>query len=637
MGFIRDCLSLSVVVPSKPKRKKLQVSYTLRPRRPPRIYVEYLDENGAVIRDTEPVTPPDTGVTQKPEDAKPTAPAPTDTMKTNPSVPPTSQDASTQTEFFWCTGPTTPVTQAQTQSAKKQPKDKDSRAIAERTPEPAKKGGEGKSKQSKSSKSEADVLALIEQATQGKTKPSKNAKAETASLEVEKPIKKSEKKQTAKTQPDKTQPEKKKPEKKQPERKQPVKGQSGKKQTEKQRATPPSLNQVHFNHLPRFRDPHRDPASPTSSSASDESNIDADFAASMAQAPPAGYVSQMQEPELHGTPAQHSRYRELRHENDMIRRSVNHADNLERARKINEEAAAERADETAAQQWLNARTAESSQAAAAWLGERQAARSQTKGTLPHNEHDQADLRVADEREAAKWVEQRAKERHKILASRNGWRKNPHHQDLNAEGYQKSPSPEEVVWDSTRNDNWTRPSEWTKKSQPQKSALSGYAPRIGEDMENNAESQARRVSFTSPNLPATSDPREGTDGRFLNEMDMNTSHIPPYRRHTGLDTAQGPQLYRPHSRRRSAYESLPDPIFIMNPSGAAAQSIQRSSDRNRSAPVVEQRYQMSGALHEKDARAGTKKKNNRKVHYEAPSVASADSNNEDPKTDMLWVE
>ncbi|MCJ1419446.1 hypothetical protein MMC32_005801 [Xylographa parallela] len=602
-----------------------------------------------------PVTPPDIGVLQKPEDAKPIAPAPTNTMKKDPPVSYTSQDASTQTEFFWCACPTTPLTQAQTQSVKKHPKDKDSRAIAQGTSDPAKKGGELESKQSKSSKSEVDVLALTEQATRSKSNSGKKPKADGTLSKVETPNKKSEKQETVTTQPDKKQPEKEKSEKKQsekqqpekkqggkkqPEKKQSVKGQSGKKQAEEQRATPPSLKQVHFNHLPRFRDPHRDSASSSSSSASDESNIDAEFAASMAQAPPLGYVSQMQEPEFHGTRAQHAKYRELRHENDMIRRSVNHADNLERMRKSNEEAAAEKADETAAQQWLNARNAESSQVAAEWLGERQAARSQTKGTGPRDEHKQAELRVTDEREAARWVEQRAKERQKNLASRNGWRsetKSPHHQDHNAEGYQKSPSPEEVVWDSTRNADWTRPSEWTNLSQPPKSALSRSAPRIGEDMENNAESHVRRLSSTSPNLPAQSNPREGTEGRFLNEMDMNTSHIPPYRRYAGIDTGQGPELYRPHSRRRSAYESLPDPIFIMNPSGAAVRSTQRSLDRNKSAPVVEQRYQMSGALHETDARAATTNKNKKKVHYEAPSVASADSNNEDPKTDMLWME
>ncbi|MCJ1315983.1 conserved oligomeric Golgi complex component [Xylographa vitiligo] len=631
---------MSVVVPAKPKPKKLQVSYTVRPRRPPRIYVEYLDENGAVIKGTEPATPPDISVSQTPEDAKPTAPASTNTKGEDLSVPYTSQDAGTQTDFFWCTCPKQPFTEFETQSAKKQSRDKDSRATAPGSPNPAKEGVEAKSKQSKSSRSEADVLALLEQATRRKSNLSKEPKAEVASAKAEKPTKKSEKKETAKAKPDKQQPETEKPVKKQPGKKQPAKGQSGKKQSEEQRAKPPPPKQVHFNHLPRFRDPHRNPASSSSSSASDESNIDPSFAASVAQAPPPGYVSQMQEPELYGTPAQHARYEELRHENDMIRCSVNYADNLERVRKVNEEAAAGRADETAAQQWLRDRTAEASQAAASWLGERQAARSQTKGITPHREHEQAELRMADEREAARWVEQRAKKRHENLANRNGSRsetKSPHHQDLNAEGYRKSPSQEEIVWDETRNANWTRPSEWTNLSQPQKSSLSKSAPRIWDDTENNVESQARRVSFASPNRPTNSDPREGTEGRFLNEMDMNTTHIPPYRRYTELNIAQGPSLYRPHSGRRSAYESLPDPIFIMNPSNAAAQSSQRSLERDRAAPVVAQRYEMSGALHDSDACIGTKTKNKKRVHYEAPSVASADSNEEDPNNEMLWVE
>ncbi|MCJ1285436.1 hypothetical protein MMC26_004776 [Xylographa opegraphella] len=631
---------MSVVVPSKTKQKRLQASYTLCSRRHPRIYVEYLDEKGAVIRDVKPVTPPVTGVPQKPEDAKSKAPAPTDTKKKGPAGPYTSQDASTQTDFFWCALPTKLCTELQTQSTKKQSKEKDSRAVAQETHNPARHGVELKPKQPKSSKSEADVLAIIEEAARGKSSTSKESKAEEGLAKVGKTNKKSEKKETEKRQPDKHQKDTKQPpNKQQPEKKQPLKAQSGKKEPDKQRANPTPLKQVRFTHLPRFRDPYRHSASSSSSSASDESNTDLQFAASMAQAASPGHVRQLQEPKFHGTPAQEARNQEQRRENDMIRRSVDRADNLERVRKMDEEAAAERADETAAQQWLHERNAESSQAAAAWLGDRQAARSQRKRMNPDSKQDQMELRLADEQEAARWVERRAKERYGNLADLNIGRaetESPHHQDLNAEGCLKSPSSEEAAWDSTRNANWTTPSEWANLSRPQKEAPSVSAPRIWEDMENSAESQVRRVSFASPHLTANSDPKATTEKSFLNEMDLNTNHIPQYRRHSGPDVAQALPLYKPHSKRRSAYESLPEPLFVINPSRAASQSTQKSSNRTRSAPVVKQRYEMSGALHESEARADTGKKNKKKVHYEGPSVNSADSD-EDSNSDMLWVE
>ncbi|MCJ1293702.1 hypothetical protein MMC34_005257 [Xylographa carneopallida] len=659
MGFIRDFLSMSVVVPAQPKRKKLQVSYHVRPRRPPWIYVEYLDENGAVIRDVKPVkpvTPSDAGAPQKPGDIRPEAPAPAATTKKHSAVPYTSHDASTQTDYFWCPCQTKPLVQSQAQPAKKQSKNKESSMTEPESSNPAKAENEAKSRTSKGSRSEADVLALLEQATRGKSNTSKGPKAGEASKKVEISSKKSERKDTEKKQQDKKQqdkkqpdkkqpdkkqldkkqPDKKQPDKKQPEKKQPVQGLSGKKQSGKQRATPSPLKEVRFTHLPRFRDPHRNPASSSSSSATDESNTDFTFAASMAQAPPPGYVSQMQEPELYGTPAQRATYQELRNEDDMIRRSMRHTDYLGKVRNINEEAAAERSDEATAQQWLREMNAEASQAAATWLGQREAVRSQERGIASYSEHDQ--MREADEREAARWVEQRAKERQESLANRNNRRsdiKIPHHRELKAEGYRKSPSPDEVVWDSTHNTNWTRPSEWKNISGPQKSSLSRSDPKIWDDQENNADSQERRVSFASPDPPADSDPRKDTEGHFLNEMDMNASHISPYRKHPGFDPPPDSSLYRPHSRHRSAYEYLPEPIFIMNPRGAAARSTRKSSDRNSSATVVRQPYEMSGALHESDARANTKKKNKKKVHYEAPSVASVDSNDEDPTKDMVW--
>ncbi|MCJ1401808.1 hypothetical protein MMC11_005025 [Xylographa trunciseda] len=621
---------MSVVVPAKPKRKKLQVSYTLRPRRPPRIYVEYLDENGAVIQAAEPATPLNIDATQNQEDAKPKASASVNFEKKYPPAAYTSQDASTQTDFFWCACPKEQTMQSQPQSAKKQSKDKISKAVVQEPNNVAKKDREVKSKQSTGSKSEADILSIIEQATQRKSKSSKEPKAKVAASRAEKPVNKPERKEQ----------EKKQPEKKQSERTQSEKKQSGKKQPEKQNVIQIPPQQARFNHLPRFPDPHRDPAISSSSSASDESNIDQDFAAFMAQVPPPGYISTMQEPHLYSTAAPHARSPELRHENGNIQRSLNRAGNLGRMHEINEEAAAERADETAAQQWVHERNAEASKAAAAWLEERQALRSQVKGSTPRNENDQAALRVADEQEAARWVEQRAKERNQSLANRNGWHadpKNLYQQDLRTEEYQKSPSPGEVVWDSTHNTKWTRPSEWTNLDKPPKSSLSRPNPRIWEDMENNADNQAKRVSFASPNLPADSNPHQDARGRLLNEMDTNLSHIPPYRRHTGLETAQDPPKYKPHSGRKSAYESLPNPVFTMGSKGTAAQSTRLSSHRNISEPFVEQRYEMSGALDNSNAPARAKKQNKKKVHYEAPSVASADSNDEDPKTDMLWVE
>ncbi|MCJ1394486.1 hypothetical protein MMC18_007364 [Xylographa bjoerkii] len=631
---------MSLVVPAKPRRRKLQLSYKPCSRRLPRIYVEYLDENGAVIQAVEPPTPPNTAIPQNLEDVKPIDQTTTNTKKAVPTGSYTSHDAATQTDFFWCACPTTPVPQSQPQSAKKHTKDKDSTAIAQEMTYAARKAGEVRLKHFKASKSEADVLALIEEATRGKPNSSKGTKGEVAAPKVEKPTKKSEKKEPGNKHPEKKQSAKKQTEQKQPNEKQPEKRQSGKKYSEKQHPTPLPPKHVHFTHLPRFSNPHRDPASSSSSSATDESNIDPDFAAFMAQAPPPGYVSQMQEPELYGTPTQYARYQDLRQENDIIRRSIIRADNMERVRKINEEAVAERADEVAAQEWLRERNAASEKAAAAWLGERQAVRSQEKGETPHYEDSQAALRVADEREAERWVEQRAKERLDNSASRNDWNpktKDRNQQNLKPEGYRRSTSPDEVVWDSTHNGHWTRPSDWANLSQPQKSSLSRPAPKIWEDLENNGENQAKRVSFATPNLPANSDPHEDNAGRFLNEMDINVSHIPPYRRYAGLGVAEGPPEYKPHSRRRSAYESLPDPIFVMSSREADVQSVQRSSDRTRPAPIFQQRHEMSGALDDIEASASTKKKNKTKVHYEVPSVASADSNEEIPNTDMLWEE
>ena len=635
MGFVHDFFSLSVVVPPKPRRKKLQVSYTLFPRRSPRIYVEYLDKNGKLVRTVKPPAPPDTGAPdtgapQKPEDVGPTNASFTNSEKENPPVLYTSQDASTQTDFFWYACPVESSMRPQPQSVKKQSKNKDSTAIVHETTKTAKDGGELKSKQSKGSNSEADVLALVEQSRQSisKTDKDKEPTVKAVIQRVEKPIKKPEKK------PKNGQPEKINRERKQPKNRQP-----SKKQPEEKNTIPLSLNQVHFAHLPRFPNPHRAAASSSSSSASDESNIDPCFAASMAQVPPLGYVSQMQEPEYLGTPAQHKRHRGLMHDNNLIQRSVNRVEEMKRTRKINEEATAKKVDETAAQEWIRERNEATEQAAAAWLGERQAARRHTIGKALYNENDQVTSRLAIEKEAARWIQQRANERYDSSIYRN----NPNNEDktrnqhdLNTNGYRTSPSPDEVVWDSTHNGQWTRPSDWASHSQPQKSSLSRSAPKIWDDREESADNQAKHVSFASPSLPAYYDPHEDDRGRVLSDMNTNVSHIPPYRRFSELATAHDLPEYKPHSGRKSGFESLPDPIFVLGSIGAAANPDERESDRTRSA-LVGRDYEMSGALDDITTPICTKKKNKKKVHYEIPSAASADSNDEDSNTDSLWVE
>lgn len=311
------------------------------------------------------------------------------------------------------------------------------------------------------------------------------------------------------------------------------------------------------------------------SAASDESNIDEAFAASLARPPPPGFVRPIREPQLWGNAEQLRKYPKDPRNKDSIRRYVSNREDRRTDRKNKEREAIERAAQVTLMKWLV---------------ERQA---------------------ADESVMADW-----------LAEQKGSKSN--------ERQEKSSSSDEVVWEASHDTPWTRPSEWRDSSMPRKSSLSKPAVQQWDNWNSNINPKPKRVSFAAPDSASTDE--ENTDGGYIppyRRADPQGSGVITYKPQYAPDNA-----HRSSYRSRPEPSNVVTPKFKQS-SGSQKNKSQTTPaeeryemsgalDNSNIQPQAKQRKKVYYQLPS--------------VFSEASDTSEKSDDDDDmPNTDMLWRE
>ncbi|MCJ1407485.1 Serine/arginine repetitive matrix protein 2 [Ptychographa xylographoides] len=443
---------------------------------------------------------------------------------------------------------------------------------------------------------------------------------------------------------------------------------------------------VAFAHPPQFIGPNADSSDFSESSASDESNVDPEFAAPLTYQLPRGYVSLWTEPELHNTQDRTMQPQGHRQEYDTF---VGNDADLRRRNKI----AARHADKDAARHSISGKEAANERAASDWLEARNRSRD-AKIREAQLQNDDETARAIDKQRAKEWMKWRSRRRYCLL--------NQSHHPTERDRYKeqvarRADQQKGIEWmksravrrDQLRDRKYSSsPTDWNSRSsspddrasrspsldvhrsierdervlssQPRKSSL---AKAKSHSYDISLPRQRKRVSF-SPEPQSYKRSRQQSpdqhDQRDKWESDSSSNeseyhHIPPYRRPgtTGGGTLRSNSAYAPHSGRKSSYENLPDPIFIWHPRTKA-----RKEDREREERTITtkklvpsrrtalrevhdngqsvreaRKYMMSGALDDRDAR--TRAYNAPKRRYEPPRAEDWDATKEDDFSRLQW--